>query len=78
MSSASPRPTYYQIAGIHEFPHIRRGGAPHGDHNPDYGYGTHGSALFATWHRLYLALVEQRITAHDVIEAGKFRGNQAS
>lgn len=70
--------SYYQIAGIHGLPHIPWGEAPRDDHDPDYGYCTHGSALFATWHRPYLALVEQRITAHAVNEAGKFRGNQAS
>ena len=66
--------SYYQIAGIHGLPYIRWGEAPRDDQGPDYGYCTHGSTLFATWHRPYLALVEQRITAHAVNEAGKIRG----
>ncbi|KAF8250011.1 Di-copper centre-containing protein [Wilcoxina mikolae CBS 423.85] len=65
--------SYYQLAGIHGRPHI-----PWGEpSNPAVqdtrvGYCTHSSALFVTWHRPYLSLIEQRLVYHAKIEAAKF------
>jgi len=69
--------SYYQIAGIHGLPHIPWGEPASADQDPQTGYCTHASVLFATWHRPYLALIEQRISAHANNEANKFRGDQA-
>lgn len=69
--------SYYQIAGIHGIPHIPWGEPASPNQDSDYGYCTHASVLFATWHRPYLALIEQRISAHAVNEGRKFRGAQA-
>lgn len=56
--------SYYQIAGIHGRPFTPWQEAFNQNMDPGTGYCTHGSALFATWHRPYLALIEQRIVAH--------------
>ena len=46
--------------------------------DPSTGYCTHQSVLFATWHRPFLSLFEQRLSAHAVLEAAKFRGAAAA
>jgi tyrosinase len=66
--------SYYQLAGIHGLPHIPWGQPASDDQDTDYGYCTHASGLFATWHRPYLSLIEQRIVAHAISEAKKFQG----
>ncbi|KZS90384.1 Di-copper centre-containing protein [Sistotremastrum niveocremeum HHB9708] len=52
--------SYFQIAGIHGLPLI-----PWDENtqskSPGYGYCTHNSILFPTWHRPYMFLFEQRI-----------------
>lgn len=49
--------SYYQISGIHGMPFVSWNGSPGGDG----GYCSHRSVLFPTWHRPYLALLEQTI-----------------
>lgn len=52
--------SYYQLAGIHGVPNVPWDGVAA---NPNaagaVGYCTHSSVLFPTWHRTYLALIEQ-------------------
>ncbi|KAI9785538.1 MAG: hypothetical protein M1839_009279 [Geoglossum umbratile] len=57
--------SFYQIAGIHGRPYRMWDGVP-GITNPEWGgYCTHTSILFLTWHRPYLALVEQ--TLYEIV-----------
>jgi tyrosinase len=69
--------SYYQLSGIHGLPHIPWGEPASDEQDDDYGYCTHASGLFATWHRPYLALWEQRVVAHAINEAKKFTGADA-
>ncbi|OCL02739.1 Di-copper centre-containing protein [Glonium stellatum] len=48
--------SYFQIAGIHGAPFIDWDGV---QGSGQVGYCTHGSNLFGTWHRPYLAVFEQ-------------------
>jgi tyrosinase len=65
--------SYYQLAGIHGRPHIPWGEDLNAATQDDrFGYCTHASALFATWHRPYISLVEQRLVYHANQEAAKF------
>lgn len=51
--------SYYQISGIHGLPHIPwQYPISPATQDPTRGYCTHSSALFATWHRPYLTLIE--------------------
>jgi len=60
-SSGNPQ-SYYDIAGIHGLPYRGWNGETAGPNvNRNSGYCTHGSTLFPTWHRPYLALIEQEI-----------------
>ncbi|KUJ20310.1 Di-copper centre-containing protein [Mollisia scopiformis] len=62
--------SYYQIAGIHGRPYYSWNNAPQGPGSPTTGYCTHGSVLFLSWHRPYLALYEQEIAAiiQDIVQ----------
>jgi tyrosinase len=64
--------SYYQMSGIHGRPFIPWQEPSSPSQDTSTGYCTHDSALFATWHRPYLSLIEQRLTAHALNEAGKF------
>lgn len=48
--------SYFQIAGIHGYPHIPWDGVSGA--GPFPGYCMHAATPFATWHRPYLALFE--------------------
>jgi tyrosinase len=61
--------SWYQIAGIHGRPYIEWDSSTGGG---DRGYCPHSSNLFATWHRPYMALVEQRIHEYAVTIAEAF------
>ncbi|EED13327.1 tyrosinase [Talaromyces stipitatus ATCC 10500] len=50
--------SYYEIAGIHGYPYQSWDGV---EGQFITGYCSHGSPIFPTWHRPYLALFEQRI-----------------
>ncbi|KAG9232333.1 hypothetical protein BJ875DRAFT_82768 [Amylocarpus encephaloides] len=59
--------SWYQIMGIHgrpylPFDHVQASSPA----NAQHGYCTHGSLLFPTWHRPYLALYEQVL--HGLIQ----------
>lgn len=43
--------SFYQISGIHGVPFIPWQETTSPTQDPNRGYCTHGSALFATWHR---------------------------
>lgn len=61
LSKGNPQ-SYYDIAGVHGVPFVGWNGetSPTGA-NRQSGYCTHGSNLFPTWHRPYLAFIEQEI-----------------
>jgi tyrosinase len=69
--------SYYEIAGIHGAPY-KSWGAGDPSTGAQLGYCTHSSALFATWHRPYLSLLEQRINAHARNIASQFTGSTAA
>jgi len=57
--------SYYEISGIHGQPHRPWDGVKSANFQPtgssvdrNSGYCSHGSALFPTWHRAYLAQFE--------------------
>ncbi|KAI0754754.1 photo-regulated tyrosinase [Daedaleopsis nitida] len=62
--------SFFQIGGIHGLPYISWDGAGEKDPAEETGYCTHGSVLFPTWHRPYVALYEQVLQkyAKDVAE----------
>ena len=47
--------SYFRIAGIHGMPYEPWGGSQEGYQE---GYCAHGTVLFPTWHRPYIALFE--------------------
>ena len=55
--------SYFGVSGIHGMPYVAWNGAQ-GSFAPGKwpfgGYCTHGSALFPTWHRPYVLLIEVR------------------
>ncbi|EAU85812.2 tyrosinase [Coprinopsis cinerea okayama7 len=55
----SDKLSYFQVAGIHGLPHIPWDSPEAGLYRRQYC--EHGTPLFATWHRPYMALVEQRL-----------------
>ncbi|KAJ7068796.1 photo-regulated tyrosinase [Mycena amicta] len=68
--------SYFQIAGLHGVPWVQWNGSGgptwvNGSH--EVGYCTHGTVLFPTWHRPYLALIEQIIQQHAVAIAATYR-----
>ncbi|KAK6532121.1 hypothetical protein TWF694_003283 [Orbilia ellipsospora] len=62
--------SYYSLAGIHGRPFLPRRGRQLSGTGPE-GYCTHGSTLFPTWHRPYLAFFEEIVwlNAYQVIES---------
>ncbi|EWC44400.1 hypothetical protein DRE_01226 [Drechslerella stenobrocha 248] len=51
--------SYPIVAGIHGLPFTGWWGHDTSTGNPNSGYCTHGSTLFPTWHRPYIALFEE-------------------
>jgi tyrosinase len=77
----TPQPnltSHFQISGIHGLPYVSWDGA--GDNVSDSdqwgGYCTHGSVLFPTWHRPYIALYEQVLQKHATDIAAKYTVNK--
>ncbi|KAH9989736.1 tyrosinase [Russula compacta] len=67
--------SHFGISGIHGLPYERWQGA--GDVNPVPGaqfggYCTHGTVLFPTWHRPYVALYEQVLQQHALVIAAGY------
>ena len=55
--------SHYRISGIHGLPFEPWNGVGENPHVPEgewKGYCVHGSTVFPTWHRLYMALFEVR------------------
>ena len=50
------------LIGIHGYPTIPWDGAP-GNANWGWGYCTHDSQIFPTWHRPYVALYEASLSS---------------
>ena len=71
--------SYFAVAGIHGRPYIPWGGAQGQSQFAFGGYCTHGSVLFPTWHRPYLALYEVWISLYLVtsyrLKANTFYSN---
>ncbi|EMD35992.1 hypothetical protein CERSUDRAFT_74776 [Gelatoporia subvermispora B] len=59
--------SFSSIGGIHGMPYVQWGNSGASTQPPDAafgGYCTHGSVLFPTWHRPYVALFEQELYKH--------------
>ncbi|KAH8588949.1 hypothetical protein B0O99DRAFT_524064 [Bisporella sp. PMI_857] len=56
--------SWFQVAGIHGRPQYAWDGYEQHPDAPLSGYCTHSNVLFPTWHRPYLALIEQVIAGH--------------
>lgn len=52
--------SFFQIASIHGLPYTSWNGVGEDYSAEASGYCTHGSVLFPTWHRPYVALYEVR------------------
>lgn len=69
--------SYWEIAGVHGRPYQGWNGES-ATGNRNSGYCTHGSTLFPTWHRPYLAYIEQEIWRNaEVIVNTQVRGDAA-
>ncbi|KAG8891850.1 hypothetical protein FRB99_003288, partial [Tulasnella sp. 403] len=71
--------SHFQIGGIHGRPYTPwdSSGGPEPVSEAWGGYCTHGSVLFPTWHRPYMALYEQVLQSHAVEIAKKYQVDQA-
>ncbi|KAG9311889.1 common central domain of tyrosinase-domain-containing protein [Chiua virens] len=63
--------SWWQIGAIHGLPYMPWSGDPNGPQTPDpnspwQGYCYHGSALFPTWHRALMLLVEQAVVREAI------------
>ncbi|EEA23434.1 hypothetical protein TMatcc_002304 [Talaromyces marneffei ATCC 18224] len=65
--------SYYEVAGIHGYPY-RSWDSVNGRYLT--GYCSHGSPIFPTWHRPYLALFEQRIWQYAQSIAATYPASQ--
>lgn len=70
--------SYYQISGIHGVPFVPWQETSVATQDDSTGYCTHTSVLFATWHRPFLALFEERLLKHAIYVASKFTGSSAA
>ncbi|KAJ7022230.1 photo-regulated tyrosinase [Mycena alexandri] len=66
--------SYFQLAAIHGYPFMswNNSGATVNDDAVFWGYCTHGTILFPTWHRPYMALFEQTIQENAIGIAKKY------
>ncbi|KAH9988351.1 hypothetical protein BJV77DRAFT_1061440 [Russula vinacea] len=64
--------SHFSIGGIHGLPYVSWEGAG----SRWNGYCTHGSVLFPTWHRPYVALYEQVLQQHALDVAKTYRNDQ--
>ncbi|KAJ6468219.1 tyrosinase [Mycena sanguinolenta] len=71
--------SYFQLAAIHSLPFMswNNSGATRDKDSSFWGYCTHGTTLFPTWHRPYVALFEQIIQEKAIAIAGKYTGDAA-
>ncbi|KAH9889909.1 tyrosinase [Cubamyces lactineus] len=68
--------SFFQIGGIHGLPYIAWDGAGADDPAEASGYCTHGSVLFPTWHRPYVALFEQVLQKYAQDIAKRYKVDQ--
>jgi len=66
--------SHFQLGGIHGLPFLAWDGAGEKPVDPQawLGYCTHGSMLFPTWHRPYVALYEQELQKQALIVAQNY------
>ncbi|OJT09435.1 Tyrosinase [Trametes pubescens] len=64
--------SFFQIGGIHGLPYAPWDGVGEASQAEASGYCTHGSVLFPTWHRPYVALYEQILQKHAIQIARKY------
>ncbi|KAK3367218.1 hypothetical protein B0T24DRAFT_669551 [Lasiosphaeria ovina] len=78
-ASESDWVSYYQIAGIHGIPLKAYNGVEQVPGGSDYsGYCPHGQVTFSTWHRPYIALLEQILQSHAQTIADQYTGSSAA
>ncbi|EKM51950.1 uncharacterized protein PHACADRAFT_262375 [Phanerochaete carnosa HHB-10118-sp] len=68
--------SFFQIGGIHGLPYVQwdgSGGKEAVEGTEWQGYCTHGSMLFPTWHRPYVALFEQVLHQHAAAIAKTYK-----
>ena len=71
--------SYYGLAGIHGYPFQPwQEDADFVPATPGRGYCSHASSIFTTWHRPYLALVEQLLCTQARAIAQQFTGADAA
>jgi tyrosinase len=64
--------SYFQVAGIHGYPANNPWDGVSRTSVESSGYCTHGSVLFPTWHRPYLALFEQILSGNAIAIANSY------
>ncbi|KAH9940686.1 photo-regulated tyrosinase [Amylocystis lapponica] len=66
--------SFFQIGGIHGLPNVEwNGSGSDKSASTEWGgYCTHGSVLFPTWHRAYMALFEQVLQHHAINVAKQY------
>ncbi|KAI0322394.1 tyrosinase [Amylostereum chailletii] len=71
--------SFFQIGGIHGLPYVQWDGSGGKEPIEDAwgGYCTHGSMLFPTWHRPYVALFEQVLQQHAISIANTYTADKA-
>ncbi|KAG9042400.1 hypothetical protein FS837_010910 [Tulasnella sp. UAMH 9824] len=72
--------SHFQLGGIHGLPFQPWEGAGSGQVAGSFfgGYCTHGTVLFPTWHRPYMAIYEQILHQHAVEIAATYTANTAA
>ncbi|PBL03308.1 tyrosinase [Armillaria gallica] len=73
--------SFFGIGGIHGVPYVRwaeSGGTEPVPNSKWGGYCHHGSTLFPTWHRPYVALFEQVLQQHAIAIAETYTVDKAS
>ena len=67
--------SFFQLGGIHGAPYIAWDGVGPEKPTEQAGYCTHGSVLFPTWHRPYVALYEASIRTGPALVLSLTRRN---
>ncbi|KAF8263973.1 tyrosinase [Lactarius quietus] len=81
LTQQSDQTSHFGIGGIHGLPYVQwegSGGAKPVNGSQWGGYCTHGSVLFPTWHRPYVALYEQVMQQHALQIANTYQVDKQS
>ncbi|KAI9723363.1 MAG: hypothetical protein M1812_001247 [Candelaria pacifica] len=70
--------SWYQLGGIHGYPHIPWQYPSSLADDTNYGYCTHTSLIFLPWHRPYVLAFEQILSEEAVSIAKRFTGSSAT